>query len=86
MDPLLYLPSVYVGNGLLLGHTLGQIREKMEQEFWPTTLWMSRAKPSAAESAGVLVFGSQGVCWRRVLWFQTHYKPLTTTQNAENAI
>ena len=41
MDPLCYLPSVYLGNGLLLGQDLQAIRDKMEAEFWPTavTMW-----------------------------------------------
>ena len=40
MDPLCYLPSVYLGNGLLLGQDLQAIRDKMEAEFWPTAVTM----------------------------------------------
>ena len=40
MDPLLYLPSVYVGNGLLLGQDVAQVRAKVAAEYWPTTIWM----------------------------------------------
>ena len=40
MDPLLYLPSVYVGNGLLLGDDFAAILAKAQAEFLPTTVWM----------------------------------------------
>ena len=40
MDPLLYLPSVYVGNGLLLGDDFAAILAKAQAEFLPTTIWM----------------------------------------------
>ena len=40
MDPLIYLPSVYIGNGVLLGQDWPTIRSKMQAEFVPTTTTM----------------------------------------------
>jgi hypothetical protein len=40
MDPLFYLPSVYLGNGLLLAQDMTTIWTKVSEEFWPTALTM----------------------------------------------
>ena len=40
IDPFIYLPTVYFGNGLLLGQDLRTIVAKMRAEFWRTTVAM----------------------------------------------